>query len=456
MDHALTALNRFGLGARIGERGGLSDPRGWLRQQLRPEAALLERADVPTDEVVDGAARALLRAQRTGDREGVRTARRTLQEGLAAERGAALTARVVTDTPYVERLVAFWSNHLCVSVAGNQRVVPHAGAYERDVIRPHVLGSFTDMVLASARHPAMLLYLDNVRSTGPGSPLAREAERRGRREPGLNENYARELLELHTLGVDGGYGQADVEALARVLTGWTLAGLGPAAGDGPRRFAFRPALHEPGAKTVLGRRYGPRPGPDGVREGEEVIRDLCSHPATARFVAGKLVRHFVADDPPAAATARIERVFLDTEGDLAEVSRALVDLDEAWDPRHRKVRAPQDWVVAALRAVHAREAPPALVGILGQLRHALWAPDAPKGFGDGVRDWADPDGLMSRAELARTIAERVAGSGMDPVRLLEVIDLAPDDPLRGLAADGSVPAGERVALVLAGPAFQWR
>jgi uncharacterized protein (DUF1800 family) len=340
-----------------------------------------------------------------------------------------------------------------VSGAGKQPVAALAGHYERTAIRPHVLGRFTDMVLASAKHPAMLVYLDNFQSIGPGSPSARQAERRGR-ERGLNENYARELLELHTVGVDGGYTQRDVEALARVLTGWTVAGLGPGAAPGERPgFVFRPLLHEPGAKTVLGRRYGAA----GVGEGEQVVRDLCAHPSTATLVATKLVRHFVADEPPSGAVARMARVFRDSQGDLREVALAVVDLEEAWAPEHLKLRTPQDWLVATLRAVRAEEVPPRLVQTLGQLRHALWDAASPQGYGDGVREWADPDGLMNRAELARTLTNLVGRSAhLDPARLLDVVDVPEGDPLRSLLADTSIPARDRVPLLFGGPAFQWR
>ena len=245
-------------------------------------------------------------------------ARRRLVAIGAAEGRAVLTARAASERPFVERLVAFWSNHLCVSTGGKVLVAPLAGSYEREAIRPHVLGRFADLVLASARHPAMLVYLDNVQSVGPTSPAARLTARGGRARPGLNENYARELLELHTLGVDGGYSQRDVQELARVLTGWTVTGLGrgagPSARTGRRRrqaampdpaagvgFQFQPFMHEPGAKTVLGLRYQE----DGVAEGERAIAALCRHPSTARFVATKLVRHFVSDEPPATAIERV-------------------------------------------------------------------------------------------------------------------------------------------------------
>jgi uncharacterized protein (DUF1800 family) len=319
----------------------------------------------------------------------------------------------------------------------------------------------------------MLVYLDNFQSIGPASPGAER--RRGRGQRGLNENYARELLELHTLGVNGGYTQQDVQELARILTGWTVDGLqpasaapavGPSSGElrrdtngGPTiGFAFRPPLHEPGTRQVLGVRYAEA----GVAQGDRAIRDLCRHLSTARFIATKLVMHFVADDPPSAAVDRIAGVFRATEGDLRAVSAALIDAQDAWSADTRKFRAPQDWFVAVLRAVNAPEVGEMTLPVLRQLRHPLWAPQAPKGFGDSVQEWADPDSLLNRAELARTIARRLRGSQeadtpyIDPRGLLDVVDVAASDPLRALLRDDSIAPADRVALAIAGPAFQWR
>jgi uncharacterized protein (DUF1800 family) len=442
MNATLRALNGFGLGARPGERRSISDPRAWLHAQVHRRADVMAVPAPATDDAIAEAVRGF-RALARASREERQQARRRLVAIAAAEGAAALTVRATSDRPFVERLVAFWSNHLCVSAAAKLLVAPLAGSYEREVIRPHVLGRFEDMVLASARHPAMLIYLDNFQSIGPASGGARLARRR-RMSRGLNENYARELLELHTLGVNGGYTQQDVQELAKILTGWTL--------DGPIGFAFRPLLHEPGTKTLFGERYAEA----GVEEGERAIRALCRHPSTARFIATKLVTHFVSDEPPAAAVARIARVFQDNDGDLRAVSRALVDLPDAWDEGARKFRSPQDWIVAVLRAFGAREASEALMPVLRQLRHPLWSPQAPKGFGDTMQEWADPDSLLNRGELARTIARRVQTREIDPRLLLEVVDISSSDPLQAFITDRSISRDERLALALAGPAFQWR
>ncbi|HEX8319760.1 DUF1800 domain-containing protein [Longimicrobium sp.] len=457
-DAALRALNRFGLGARVGERARIGDARGWLRAQLQgaPPELPAPASAVPAD--IAAALRTV--GMRAVYSEEVRQQARRRLVGIAEDESrAALTQRVASERPFVERLVAFWSNHLCVSAGAKRVVAPLAGGYERQAVRPHVLGRFEDMVLASARHPAMLFYLDNHQSIGPSSPAGGRARRGARR--GLNENYARELLELHTLGVDGGYAQADVVELARILTGWTVAGLyGPGTrrpgrdGDapGPLRFAFRPAQHEPGPKTLLGRRYPEA----GVNEGEQAIRALCRHPSTATFVATKLVAHFVADQPPPSAVERVAGVFRDSEGDLRAVSTALVELPEAWSEGTRKFRTPQDWLVAALRALGAPGAGENLAGALRQLRHPLWSPAAPKGFGDTMQDWADPDALLNRAELARTLGRRMAGAGPDPRALAEVVEAPAANAMRAMLADNRIAPAERIALAIAAPAFQWR
>ena len=476
MDVTLRALNRFGLGARRGERQRIGDGRNWLRGQLDGGTPALAPPNGVTPAAIGEALRGVRMAG--GDEQERREARRRVVEMANAEVHAALTARVTSDRPFVERLVAFWSNHLCVSTGAKILVAPLAGSYERDVIRPHVLGRFEDMVLASAKHPAMLTYLDNFQSIGPTSRGAGTGQRgngNGQRR-GLNENYARELLELHTLGVNGGYTQQDVQELAKILTGWTIDGIrGPGAqlqrptqprrrgvrgqavpqrreADGPIQFAFQELLHEPGSKTVMKQRYSEA----GVEEGERVIRWLCRQPATAQFVATKLVTHFVSDEPPAPAVERVARVFRSSDGDLKAVAKALVDEPEAWREDTRKFRTPQDWFIAVLRATGASEASPNAPVVLRQLRQPFWSPAAPKGYGDAMQEWADPDSLLNRGELARTISRQRAMNGLDPRSLADLVDVPPGNPLHALLADTSISAPERVALAIAGPAFQWR
>ena len=449
------ALNRFGLGTRYRERGQIKKPRQWLKDQLKPgPVPQTSLSKLPDSDHVTGLYRALRKGQMENNPDALEEARGGIQNVTRDEIQGALTQRITTDRPFAERLVAFWSNHLCISLAGGKVIIGAlAGSYERDVIRPHVLGRYEDMVLASARHPAMLLYLDNARSIGPESRAGKHLRRRGRQQGeqgGLNENYARELMELHTLGVDGGYSQDDVRELARIFTGW---GMGRNPGEG-RSIAFRftNVFHEPGNKSVLGKTYKAA----GPTEGESVIRDLVRHPSTARFIAAKLATHFIDDNPPPEAINTLERVFHDTQGNLHEVSLALVDLKEAWSPAYRKFKTPQEWLISLARALNAEDSPRLFPALLRQLRHPLWSPPSPKGYGDLTREWADPDALMNRAELARSVAKWAAPHIARPSELLNVLDLPEDDPLIAMLNDKNISKQERIALAFASPTFQWR
>jgi uncharacterized protein (DUF1800 family) len=281
-----------------------------------------------------------------------------------------------------------------------------AGAYEREAIRPHVLGRFADMLLAVEGHPAMLFYLDNTISMGPNSVAGINRSR------GLNENLARETLELHTLGVRSGYTQDDVISFANVLTGWTLV---PPA-DNPEHggeFTFNPRLHEPGAKTVMGKVYED----EGVEQGRAVLRNLAVHPATATHVATKLARHFIADTPPPALVEKLAKVFLETGGDLKEVAKAMVSSPESWTEPPTKLKRPCEWGVGMVRATGIAQVDPKRFtdgqALLGE---PLWRPSSPKGYADDEATWID--GMGRRLDIANNFAERVAGK-VDPQDVIE-------------------------------------
>jgi uncharacterized protein (DUF1800 family) len=327
---------------------------------------------------------------------------------------ARLRAALTTPAPFVERLVHFWANHFAVSTESTL-VTLTAGAHEADAIRPHVLGRFEDLLWAAVQHPAMLFFLDQASAIGPGSAAGRRAAVRfPERRRGLNENLAREILELHTLGLQGGYTQADVTELARALTGWTVEGSAfapaPVAGETEQLVAsrhgalFRPQLHEPGARRLLGRSYAE----DGEGQARAMLRDLALHPATARHIAGKLARHFVADDPPPAVVDRLAQAFLRSGGELAAVYRALVASPEAWRPEPAKFKAPWEWTVSSLRAVgwHTIEGPRA-VNLLRELGQPVWRPRSPAGFDDVAAAWVAPDALLRRVEAAQRLAQRM-------------------------------------------------
>jgi len=296
------AANRFGLGARPGELAAIEPrPQQWLLDQIEGPARMPAAIrDLPDSATVLADVDKLRREQRTMQRAAeddpdtdlVNTYGRTVRKLYMDQVHARYRAAASTDYPFHERLVHFWANHFAIS-ADKQPIPAIAGLFEAEAIRPNVAGNFADLLMAVEQHPAMILYLDNQRSVGPGSTAAKQANRRsGNRNVGLNENLAREILELHTLGVDGGYTQQDVTTFAKVITGWSIGGAAPngrfAEGE-PGTFEFREIIHEPGSQTVLGNKYSQ----SGLQQGKAVLNDLAMHPATAQHLASKLARHFV-------------------------------------------------------------------------------------------------------------------------------------------------------------------
>jgi uncharacterized protein (DUF1800 family) len=317
------------------------------------------------------------------------------------EAAVRVQAAVTAEIGFVERLVWFWSNHFCVSAG---KSVSFAGPYEREAIRPHVLGGFVDLLIAVESHQAMLFYLDNAESFGPDSVAGINQGK------GLNENLAREILELHTLGVHGGYSQADVTSFANVLTGWSLINTGLPKYGG--EFLFFPRLHEPGEQTVLGKRY-----PDtGFDQGRAVLTDLARHPATARHVAEKLARHFVADRPPQPLVDKLEQTFKATDGDLKEVAKALIGAEESWTPARTKLKRPSEWHVGALRLADAHGVIARFMGGQALMGEPLWRPPGPNGYSDDEAAWID--GLSQRLDIANSFAGRIADR-IDPLLLVD-------------------------------------
>lgn len=457
----ISAANRFGLGARPGTLAQVDDPRGWLHAQLEapavaPRAALPTSVDYLRQEYDYLRAR---RAARNGDRDAAMGFRERFARSQLDELGWRYRQAVATGQDFVERLVRFWSNHFAVS-ADKRTAALYAAPMEREAIRPHVTGTFADLLVAVEQHPAMLRYLDNVRSMGEQSRLAQRARRR--REDGdddaprtgLNENLAREILELHTLGVDGGYAQEDVRELARAITGWSTPGPRDAQ-EADASFVFRANAHEPGARRVLGRDYAE----GGVEQGRAVLADLARHPATARHLSFKLARHFVADEPPPALVERMAQAYLRSDGDLRALYRSLIESDQAWSPTARKFKTPNDFVISALRAgeLPVGNEARALIGLLASLGQPVFTPRSPAGFPDTAADWSNPDGLFKRIQAAQLFAARVDAHSSTPYqRALSVLgsDAVNGDFAIGLRRAGS--ASEGYALLFASPAFQWR
>ncbi len=474
---AAIALHRFGLGPRTGSIAAIAaDPRGALLSELdSPQAGRIndlgllsggESARVAfTFRQEQRAMRLAQRAARDAnsaktDMAGANSEMKAPEQTAAStparppgpgvpqrlyleEAKAQIHAALEAKTGFVERLVWFWSNHFCVS-ADKGIVRPICGAYEREAIRPHVLGRFGDMLLAVESHPAMLIYLDNARSIGPGSIAGLRQKR------GLNENLAREILELHTLGVRTGYTQEDVTSFAKVITGWTMVPLRQDPMHGGE-FQFNPRMHEPGTQTVIGKSYQD----NGVQQGRAVLATLARHPATPKHVAAKIARHFVADEPAPALVQRLERRFRDTEGNLKELAKTLVTAPEAWEPAQAKLKRPGEWIVAALRAAGVTSPPD--IGPVMQahnlLGEPLWRPAAPKGFADENGPWLD--GLSQRLDLANQLARRV-GEQADPREIFEQTlgPIASVETRQAVTRAESRP--QALALLFMAPEFQRR
>lgn len=425
MSERSIALNRFGLGARPDD-APVTDPKGWLTGQIArfdPRPVPLQRM-ASSNEIITNigeyqdSARDVRRAAEAqkaaggmpGDDDNPANvlqqgARRTLRGYYLDAVDARIATALTSPAPFMERMAHFWANHFALS-ADKLTVTPLAGAFEFEAIRPHVVGRFADMLNAAERHPAMLLYLDQAQSVGPESRFGRRAGAGGRGR-GLNENLAREILELHTLGVNGGYQQSDVTELARALTGWTVPRIGRRGlmAEGREGAAFVPALHEPGARTLLRKSY-PQAGAD---QSEAIFADLAAHPATARHLATKLARHFGGDVPPPAMITRLERAYLQSGGDLPTVYRAIIASPEAWVPQPLKFRTPWEWSIAVMRATGSRApARGSGSGLQVQLGQTVWKPGQPNGFDDTAASWAGSDALMRRVEAAERLAQRTA------------------------------------------------
>ena len=436
------AINRFGLGARPDELVH-SDLQAWLVTQLlsydplpaawkqQPRTATL----VGTWNDMQRSVRMAPEGQRSGIREQyLRDGRLVYQAAVGARTASALES----STPFVERLVHFWSNHFAVSV-DKLLIVGLAGSFEADAIRPNVLGRFEDLLLAAVRHPTMLLYLDQAQSAGPNSGMAS----RGR---GLNENLAREILELHTLGVRTGYTQEDVKEFARALTGWTLPG---EIATIDNTFRFVPSLHEPGSRVLLGKTYSDT----GEGQARAMIHDLASATATSLHVALKLAQHFVADEPPKSLVLRLAKVFTDSGGDLQEIYKVLISSPEVWQTNHSKFKSPWDWTISSMRALGRRSvAPSQLTALLTQLGQPVWRPGSPAGFKDITSTWAAPDALMRRVEIAQRLAQE-SGDSVDarilaPRVLPDVLTEATSNAIARAESRGTA-----VALLLISPEF---
>ena len=486
------AVNRFGLGAKPGELASVRDPRGWLNAQVvrgsdagNAFAGLPGSLDYLREEAQLQMARREFRqggrgrrAFLMGDMQGaskdgqanaaalkqaLQPYRKEARKELLAEAAARYRVATVTDTPFVERLVHFWSNHFAVSVDKRPALL-FAAPMEREAIRPHVTGRFADMLLAVETHPAMLLYLDNVRSVGPNSPLGRRIAMRLARNGdmdkgkagGLNENLGREAMELHTVGVNGGYTQADVTEFSRALTGWSVSYPRDFANGGQPQsaFVFRANAHEPGTRRVMGQTFPA----SGFEQGKSILEFLARRPATAKHLSLQLAQHFVSDHPPQSLVDRMAKSYLEHDTDLAAVYRTLIASPEAWDADARKFKTPQDFVISSLRAgqIDLGNQPQPVLALLQNMGEPMFDPRSPAGFTDGSANWIDADGLWKRVQAAEALSTRIAQNDAQPLVFARDIlgPLLDQDTAQAIRRAES--ARQAHATLFASPAFQWR
>ena len=439
---AVHLLQRATFGVRPGDVERVLDMGvdAWLDEQLHPDRvddsdlelrlATYPTASMSQRELYEAFPPPQVLRERFGDPDSLGAQMRRQMRMMSPARmagelvGAKVQRAVYSERQLEEVMVDFWFNHFNVFFAkGADRWL--VSDYEQTAIRPHVFGRFEDLLTATATHPAMLFYLDNWRnfvpdSMNPDARRGRDMQRRRGGQRGYNENYARELLELHTLGVDGGYTQSDVVEIARALTGWTITrpDRAMASAGGSIEFRFVPELHDPGEKTVLGERL---PGGRSMDDGRRVLGMLATHPASAHHIASKLVERFVSDDPPADVVDRVAEVFLSTGGDLRAVTRAVFQDPGFTDPSvfEQKIRSPFELVVASLRVTEADVGrAPQLVQQLRAFQHLPYMADVPTGYPETSDVWVNSGAMLLRMNYSLALASgsirgvRIASEGV--------------------------------------------
>lgn len=450
--NAEIAANRFGLGARAGELQAAQDDHvNWLFKQIKPivfdpavgnlakVSSMLEDYNqirkneklgagqnlnarkVMDDEIsamseTPAASEAMLPVnQQEKDNQGdeaispdIKAYRKQSGDMIMAMQMEVLRNAISSPDSLSARLLDFFSNHFSVSGQGIEMRL-YAPLLEREAIAPYLSGQFVDMLLAVEQHPAMLTYLNNEKSIGPDSPQGKKTKK------GLNENLGREILELHTLGVDGGYTQDDVRELAMAITGWSVAGLKKVAGskDEGIGFVFRERTHQPGARKVLQKKYSQ----DGVAQGEAILKDLATHPATAHYLSYKLARHFIADKPSEKLVAAMKKTWLVTKGNIPKVMKTMIEHSDAWLPEPQKYKTPREFIVSVLRILDSLEPIKLeklkLVQGLRALGQEPFNAGSPAGYGDTASNWDGAEALMARIEWVNQLAMHIKTPPVD-------------------------------------------
>ena len=447
----LIATNRFGLGASPADiKRAKDNPKAWLQAQIKspitrpslfsdyPSSADILRQSYEIRRIKDEPMRKALNKKKRQDFN------QTLLRRLSYQ--------VQTDRPFAERLVRFWSNHFTVSRTRGL-IGPAIPAYENEAIRPFIFGRFEEMLLNVTQHPCMLIYLDNISSIGPNS---RQGSRRGK---DLNENLAREILELHTMGAQGDYTQSDVTNFAKILTGWTVARQRKNTRNQkapPGEFFFNPRTHEPGPQEILGKTFKQ----NSVNQGLQALKHIARHPSTARFIATKLVRHFIDDTPSAGDIHKIEQTFIKTKGDLAAISAALIDLKSAWDMSGSKIKTPEELMISALRAMKTKNAlklprRQLLFPALKSMGQEIFRAPSPAGWPDKGDAWIAPESLTHRLEWIRVFTRQNLGD-INPIDIFNqtIAPFATDEATKLIK--GAPSREDGLALIFSSPAFQRR
>lgn len=456
------AATRFGIGIKPGELETLSDGRAWLKQQLaaptippsiqamvnskaaqaafsgylkpNPDGKPAAEKGAKKKNKAEPNAPAPEKTERNQDKKDARRAAHDLYLEQCAIR---FTAQVQSKQPFIERLVMFWSNHFTVS-AQKHPIVSLVNACEAEAVRPHVTGNFADMLIAVTRHPAMLIYLDNAQSIGPSTGAG---TKKGK---GLNENLAREILELHTLGAGGGYTQADVIALAKIITGWSID-------RETGSYAYHAKMHEPGPKTLLGKTFADQ----GENEGLQALRMIAMHPSTAKHLATKLARHFIADDPPPAAVQKLADVYLRSGGNLTQVYTALIDMEEPWQAAQSKMKTPYEFALSTCRLTGVTFDARALQRGLQALNYTPFNASSPAGEADTAVAWVSPDSVMKRIEWAKVFAKNHPPA-TDPSTLAQQVFGPVLRKETAFIIKGAASPQDGLAFLLASPEFQRR
>ena len=450
--NAEIAANRFGMGARVGElQAAQGDPVNWLLKQIKPIAfdpaigslakasAMLEQYnkvrkneklgtpknennnkvmgdEVPAMSEISTMSEAMLPTKPMAkdkpvdgsDNPEIKAYRKSSGDMIMAMQLEVLRNAITTPDSLSPRLLDFFSNHFSVSGQGIAMRV-YAPLLEREAIAPHLSGQFVDMLLAVEQHPAMLTYLNNEKSIGPDSPQGKKSNK------GLNENLGREILELHTLGVDGGYTQADVRELAMAITGWSLIDPKKVTGqkDDGFGFMFRARTHQPGTRKVLNKNYSN----EGVAQGEAILKDLAIHPATAQHISFKLARHFVADKPSEKLVAAMKKTWLATKGNISAVMKTMIEHADAWLPEQQKYKTPREFIVSVFRILDSLEPIKLeklkLVQGLRALGQEPFNAGSPAGYGDTASSWDGAEALMARIEWANQLAAHIKTPPVD-------------------------------------------